>query len=241
VVAQEETEMASSTVSSSKSTKSEPIQFTGLTPAEQKLITAAQSKIKEVEQVQKTVLSLSVEAGHFLYDARALGRNDRNRYAVTLDSKLQNVGRFDAVINSVGIARATAYRYIRAYERHLQTINPVAANVIQMATSNGVLDVTTEVAQEALAEAFLAAGQPSNPTPQECMAIVADACERAAQTPVDTVAEFKALLSKALTFATENHLPVSAINAELNEVFSTAAGWTPEEQNGKVVGWSASL
>ena len=175
-----------SAIATPKGKKLEPIQFTGLTPAEQKLITQAQSKIAEVVKAEATVKTLSEEAGHYLYDARAIGRKDRNRYSITLDGKTQNVGRFDAVINSVGIARASAYRWIRAWEAHLMATNPVPASVIQMATNNGVLalDSTDEakkaIAMDALADAFLAAGQPTNPTPTQAMAIVADACERAA-------------------------------------------------------------
>jgi hypothetical protein len=158
-----------------------PIQFTGLSATEEPIVARIQSLIGEYQQVETKLSGLGVEIGHALFDLRAFGRKDGNKYSVVLPGKTEpeNVGRFDAVINSFGLARASAYRYVRAYEKHLKATNPVPAAVTQMATSNGVLDPTTEIAKEALADAFLAAGQPSSPTPQQCMAIVADACARA--------------------------------------------------------------
>jgi hypothetical protein len=167
-----------------------------------------------------------IEEGHALFDLRAFGRKDGNKYSVVLPGKTEpeNVGRFDAVINSFGLARASAYRYVRAYEKYLKASNPVPAAVTQMATSNGVLDPTTEIAKEALADAFLAAGQPSSPTPQQCMAIVADACERALQVPSDALAKFQTLLSKAVEFAKENNLEPEVIHGSLESAIAASFG-----------------
>jgi HAMP domain-containing protein len=101
-----------------------------------------------------------------------------------------------------------------------------------MASSNGVLDVTNETAQEALADAFLAAGQPSNPTPAQAMEIVADAIKRAEQTPVDAVKQFQALLSKALTFAKENHISLAATE----QTWAEAIGSLTDSWNSRMDG-----
>jgi hypothetical protein len=203
-----------------------PIQFVGLSAGEQPIVARVQGLIGECQQVETKLTGLEIEIGHALFDLRALGRKDGNRYSVILPGKSEpeSVGRFDAVINSFGLARARAYRYLRAYENHLKATNPVPAAVTQMATSNGVLDPATEIAQEALADAFLAAGQPSSPTPQQCMAIVADACERADKVPSDTLAQFQNLLSKAVKFAKENNLEPKVIHDSLESIIATSFG-----------------
>lgn len=203
-----------------------PIQFSGVSAVEQSIVARVQGLIGECQQVETKLAGLAIEIGHDLFDLRAIGRKDGNRYSVVLPGKSipESVGRFDAVINSFGLARASAYRYLRAYENHLKATNPVPAAVTQMATSNGVLDPTTEIAQEALADAFLAAGQPSSPTPQQCMAIVADACERADKAPSDTLAKFQTLLSKAVEFAKENNLEPEVIHGSLESAIAASYG-----------------
>jgi hypothetical protein len=222
--------MSSATVTPKASKKQAAIQFLGMSPAEQTLISHAQAKISQVVQAEATVKMLSEEAGRYLYDCRALGRKDRNRYISIPPGKTkpEEVGRFDAVINSVGIARATAYRYIRAWEAHLQQVNPVPASVIALAQSSGVLDMTSKVATDALADAFLAAyveGKPlANPTPAQVMQIVADAIDRAEQAPVSAAEEFKALLNKALTFAHKHGITAEVRNTLLEEAIAAAYG-----------------
>jgi hypothetical protein len=203
-----------------------PLQFQGLSIAEQPIVTRVQSLIGEAQQVEQKLSNLAIEIGHALFDLRAVGQKDGNRYSVVLPgvTEPENVGRFDAVINSFGLARASAYRYLRAYDRHLKATNPVPAVVTQMAASNGVLDPTTKIAQEALADAFLAAGQPSNPTPQQCMAIVADACKRAEEAPSDALAKFRTLLSKAVEFAKENNLEAEVIQDSLETAIAAHFG-----------------
>jgi hypothetical protein len=206
--------------------KVEAAQFAGLSATEKPIVARVQNLIGEYQQIEKKLSDLAVEIGHALFDLRAVGRLDDNRYSVTLPGKTapETVGRFDAVINSFGLARATAYRYIRAYENHLKATNPVPSAVTQMATSNGVLDLTTEVAEEALADAYLAAGQPSNPTPQQCMAIVADACQRAEVAPSDAMKEFAKLLSKAIEFAKENNIESEVVHASLESAIVASYG-----------------
>lgn len=207
-------------------TTATPIQFNGVSAGEQPIVARVQSLLGEYQHVETKLAGLAIEIGHGLFDLRVIGRKDSYRYSVILPGKSEpeNVGRFDAVINSFGLARATAYRYLRAYENHLKATNPVPAAVTQMATSNGVLDPTTEIAQEALADAFLAAGQPSNPTPQQCMAILADACERAEQAPSDALAKFQTLLSKAVEFAKENNLEAEVIHGSLESAIAAYFG-----------------
>lgn len=209
-----------------RTAKPKSIQFMGLTSAEQPLVTLTQSLIGEHQQVEQKLSGLAVEIGHALVDLRTISKKDGNKYSVILPGKTEpeNIGRFDAVINSFGLARATAYRYIRAYENHLKATNPVPAAVIQMVTSNGVLDPTTEVAQEVLADAFLAAGQPSNPTPLQCMAIVADACKRAEEAPSNNLEDFKKLLSKAISFAREHNLSSEVIHSSLESEIAASFG-----------------
>jgi hypothetical protein len=204
-----------------------PVQFHGFSVPERPIVARIQSLIGEAQQVETRLSGLAIEIGHALFDLRAIGQKDGNRYSVVLPGKTEpeNVGRFDAVINSFGLARASAYRYIRAYENHLKATNPVPAAVTQMATSNGVLDPTTEIAQEALADAFLAAGQPSNPTPQQCMAIVADACERAEVATSDDLEDFQKLLSKAITFAREHNMSPEVVASSWQSAFDPAV-WT---------------
>lgn len=211
----------------SKKEAEKPIQFHGFSVPERPIVARIQSLIGEVQQVEKRLSGLAIEIGHALVDLRAIGQKDGNRYSVVLPGKTEpeNVGRFDAVINSFGLARASAYRYIRAYENHLKATNPVPAAVTQMATSNGVLDPTTEIAQEALADAFLAAGQPLNPTPQQCMAIVADACERAEVATSDSMEDFQKLLSKAITFAREHNLSPEVVASSWQSAFDPSV-WT---------------
>jgi hypothetical protein len=208
--------------------KPKPIQFQfhSLSVPERPIVVRVQSLIGEHKQVEQKLSSLAVEIGHALFDLRAICQKDGNRYSVVLPGKTEpeNVGRFDAVINSFGLARASAYRYIRAYENHLKATNPVPAAVTQMATSNGVLDPTTKIAKEALADAFLDAGQPSNPTPQQCMAIVANACERATEIPVNNLEEFEKLLSKAITFAKEHSLKPEIIQSSLESAIAAHFG-----------------
>lgn len=208
-------------------TTATPIQFHGVSAVEQPIVARVQSLIGEYKQVETKLADLTIEIGHALFDLRAIGRKDGNRYSVVLPGKTEpeNVGRFDAVINSFGLARASAYRYIRAYENHLKATNPVPAAVTQMATSNGMLDPTIETAQEALADAFLAAGQPSNPTPQQCMAIVADACERVEEAPVNDLEDFQKLLSKAITFAREHKLSSQVVANSWQSAFDPSV-WT---------------
>jgi len=210
----------------SKKEADKPIQFQGLSMPERPIVARVQSLIGEAEQVEQKLSELAIEIGHALFDLRTMGQKDGNRYSVVLPGKTEpeNVGRFDAVINSFGLARASAYRYLRAYENHLKATNPVPAAVTQMAASNGVLDPTTKTAQEALADAFLAAGQPSNPTPQQCMAIVADACERAEQAPSDALGKFQTLLSKAVEFAKDNNLEPEVIHDSLESAIAAYFG-----------------
>jgi hypothetical protein len=214
-----------------------PIQFVGLSAGEQPIVARVQGLIGECQQVETKLTGLEIEIGHALFDLRALGRKDGNRYSVVLPGKSvpESVGRFDAVINSFGLARASAYRYLRAYENHLKATNPVPAAVTQMATGNGVLDPTTEVAQEALADAFLAAGQPSNPTPLQCMGIVADACKRAKETPENDLESFQKLLSRAITFAREHNLSSQVVANSWQSAFDPSV-WTltPEGASAKL-------
>jgi hypothetical protein len=202
------------------------IQFIGPSADEQPIVARVKGLIGEYQQVETKLAGLAIEIGHDLFDLRAIGQKDGNRYSVVLPGKTEpeNVGRFDVVINSFGLARASAYRYLRAFENHLKATNPVPDAITQMATSNGVLDPTTEIAQEALADAFLAAGQPSSPTPQQCMAIVADACERAEQAPSDTLAKFQTLLSKAVEFAKANKLEPEVIHDSLESAIAASYG-----------------
>jgi hypothetical protein len=185
-----------------QTTKVETIAFVGLSAAEQPIVARIQSGLAEIKQVERNLSRLSITVGHDFCDLRVLGSHDKNKYSVTLPGKdkPENVSRFEAAYNWVGISRATVYRYIRAYEAHLKATNPVPSAITQMATSNGVLDVTTKIAQEALADAFLAAGQPSNPTPQQCMTIVADACDRANVASAEPDAKQTALKGVTATF-----------------------------------------
>lgn len=203
-----------------------PIQFIGPSAIEQPIVARVQSRIGECQQVETKLAGLVIEIGHDLFELRALGQKDGNHYSVVLPGKSEpeNVGRFDAVINSFGLKRASAYRYLRAYENHLKATNPVPAAINQMATSNGVLDPTTEIAQEALADAFLVAGQPSNPTPLQCMAIVADACKRAEEAPSNNLEDFKKLLSKAISFAREHNLSSEVIHSSLESEIAASFG-----------------
>jgi hypothetical protein len=203
-----------------------PIGFIGPSAVEQPMVARVQALIGECQQVETKLAGLAIEIGHDLFDLRAIGRKDGNRYSVMLPGKSEpeSVGRFDVLINSFGLARASAHRYLRAYENHLKATNPVPAAVTKMAASNGVLDPTTEIAREALANAFLAAGQPSSPTPQQCLPIVADACERAEQAPSDALAKFQTLLSKAVEFAKENNLEAEVIHGSLESALAASFG-----------------
>lgn len=214
-----------------KAVKPEPIPFAALTTAEQGIVNVIQPLRKQEEQIATDLKALRVKIGGEFFRWQALGEQDSNRYSVMLPGKDEpsNVSRFEAAYNSVGISRATAHRYLRAYREHLKSVNPVPSAITQMATTNGVLNLTEEIAQEAIADAYLAAGQPSNPTPQQCMTIVADACERAAETPANVRAQFQALLSKALKFARENHLSAVDTNQSWDETFANftkEGGWT---------------
>jgi hypothetical protein len=210
-----------------ESTTKAPIRFTGVSAAEKPIVARIESLIGEFKQVETKLDDLAIEIGHGLFELRAIGQKDGNRYSVVLPGKTEpeNVGRFDAVINSFGLSRASGWRYLRAYQEHLKDTNPVPSAITQMATTNGVLNLTEEIAQQAIADAFLAAGQPSNPTPLQCMAIVADACRRAEETPSNDLKDFKKLLSKAITFAREHNLSPEVVTNSWQSAFDPSV-WT---------------
>src|ERR1035438_8319435 len=110
-----------------------PIQFVGPSAVEQSIVARVQGLIGECQQVETKLAGLAIEIGHNLFDLRAIGHKDGNRYSVVLPGKSipESVGRFDAVINSFGLARASSFRYLRAYENHLKATNPVPAAVTQ--------------------------------------------------------------------------------------------------------------
>jgi len=148
-----------------------------LTAAEQPLVDQAQKGLKQYSQAESKLKGISAQIGEALYKLREIGRNDKGKYKITREgmNKPELVGRFDAVIASFCLSRASAYRHVRAYEDHLMTTVPLAPSIVDMATGNGVLDPNEEIDKAALQEAFLRGGQPSSPTPAQSMEIITEA------------------------------------------------------------------
>jgi hypothetical protein len=82
----------------------EPITSQGLSVSEQPTVARVQSLIGEAKVTEQKLSDLAIEIGRALFNLKAIGQEDG----------------LDAVINAFGLARATAYRYLRAYESHLK-------------------------------------------------------------------------------------------------------------------------
>ncbi len=195
-----------------KTTKA--VAFTQMTAQEQALISQIQSGIKQCVAIEKQSKTAAINVGLDFIRLKPICDNDRNKYSVILpgNSQPKAVSRFEAVYNSIGIARATAYRYIRAGEEHLMEINPVPQSVKDevirtgvMPNTNGKIDGDDE--NEALASAYLDEivlpaftdnKTPGAPTPLQIMSIIANACKRLKEMPKTKLEIFASKFSKLL-------------------------------------------
>jgi hypothetical protein len=186
-----------------------------LTAMEQPLVNQAQKGLEQYTKVEAKLSGLSVQIGEPLYKLRAIGRDDKNKYVVTRagQEKSEQVGRFDAVIASFGLSRATAYRHIRTYEKHLMTTVPITQSIVDMAIGNGVLVPSEEIDKAALQEAFLRAGQPPNPTSAQSMEIVTEAIglAEAAREKAPGATEEQALLASFNAIFTSSYARVVGV------------------------------
>lgn len=186
-----------------------------LTAAEQSLVNQVQKGLEQFNKAEIKLTGISVQIGEALFKLRSLGRDDASKYGIVRagQEKLEQVGRFDAVIASFRLSRASAYRHIRVYENHLMDTTPIPQSVTEMATSHCVLDLNEKIDTSALQEAFLEAGQPANPTPAQSMAIVTDAIERAeeARSKGPKATEEQALLTSFNAIFTSSYARVVGV------------------------------
>jgi hypothetical protein len=188
-----------------------------------------QNCISQLAANEKVSAQLQVDAGHFLFDRKKVWQDDDRKYSVIRKTANQTepeeLSRYEAELEALGLHRQKANGFVNRYKENLKKTNPVPASLIQATMATKITDILTktdptnkdavptltETATEALADAYLAAGQPSQPTERQSFLIVADAVKRAESVPIDDLEEFGKRVKRAMDYAEEKKLTPEAI------------------------------
>jgi hypothetical protein len=133
------------------------------------------------------------------------------------------------LLASAGIARATAYRHLKAFERRTIAAMVVPGNVIEMVRNTGVLNLEKPETQAALQEAVYEHGKVENPA--QVMSVVSRACEiaEANEHKEPTLQEqYIAMLKKAIAFAKDHNLPYDKVDEQFTIVLEALEGPRPK-------------
>jgi hypothetical protein len=177
----------------------------------------------QIDQLEIQTAGIYVQLGYQFIEWQKESERYEDRYSVMVNGKPEEVSYFKAAWVTAGFKQARVYRCINRAKDDMKANHPAPQGVLDLVANTGNLDLTKENVQEAIADAFLAAGQPENPTQLQVMSIAADACQRAAVAPVDDIVEFKAMLTTAMTFAQKHAIPIETVELTWDEILASIA------------------